>query len=383
MTGSVQIKNGKYYAVLRYRAETGYKYKWIATGLSVRGNKRRADELLHEYLNQYKDLDVDPVSKPLFTDYAMKWLANKKEQVREITWEAYESYLRTHIIPYFAPMNLTISDVTPKHINDFTQHLLTCERADHKKGGLSMRSVRKYKPVLNQIFDQAIIDGYISTNPVSAIKLPKVETEIKGTFLTAEEANKVLDAFRGKELQGLVYTTLYYGMRRSEVLGLKWDAIDFENNTIEIKHTVVKITTVVAADTTKNTSSRRVYPLLPEVKELLIEIRNRQSENKKTFGDRYYHSDYIFTWADGKPYAPDYVSKNFKNTLANNGIRPIRFHDLRHSTASILYDKGWQLKDIQEWLGHADIETTGNIYTHISKLRKEKVADDLSGTFTR
>lgn len=383
MTGSIQIKNGKYYAVLRYRAETGYKYKWIATGLSTRGNKRKAEEMLREYMDQYKDLDTDPIQQPLFTDYAIKWFENKKEQVRQVTWEAYESYLRTHIIPYFKPLQLTISDVTSKHINDFTQHLLTCKRSDHKDGGLSLRSVRKYKPVLNQIFNQAIVDGYISANPVSAIKLPKRENQIKGTFLTADEANKVLDAFRGKELQGLVYTTLYYGLRRSEVLGLKWDAVDFENNTLEIKHTVVKISTIVAEDTTKTTSSHRVYPLLPEIKELLIEIRNRQNENKKAFGDEYYRSDYIFTWADGRTYSPDYVTKNFKNTLANNGIKPIRFHDLRHSTASILYDKGWQLKDIQEWLGHADIETTGNIYTHISKLRKEKVADDLSGTFIR
>ena len=86
-------------------------------------------------------------------------------------------------------------------------------------------------------------------------------------------------------------------------------------------------------------------------------------------------------WADGTPYRPDYVTRAFGKVLEKKGLPHIRFHDIRHSTASILYDKGWDLKDIQEWLGHADIGTTGNIYTHISKLRKETIGKDLGSTF--
>lgn len=381
MTGSIQIKNGKYYAVLYYKTNTGCKYKWICTGLTTRGNKRKADELLQDYLQQYDYLEEKTKTMPFFVDYAQQWLENKKSSVRQITWEAYESYMRTHIIPYFKPLNLSIEDVTSKHINDFINSMLSCQKQGHQGKALSLRSVRKYIPVLNQIFNQAIVDGYITVNPLAAIKLPKADTETKGSFLTIDEANMLLEAFRGEELQALVYTTLYYGLRRSEALGLKWDAIDFHRDTLEIKHTIVKMKTVMAEDTTKTKASRRTYPLLPEVKELLLEIQKKQSDNKNLFGDSYHESDYVFTWSDGKPYSPDFVSKNFKNTLAKHGIKPIRFHDLRHSTASILYDKGWQLKDIQEWLGHADIDTTGNIYTHISNLRKEKIASGLDGTF--
>ena len=104
-------------------------------------------------------------------------------------------------------------------------------------------------------------------------------------------------------------------------------------------------------------------------------------QDKAIFGNCYTESDYIFRWSDGKPYRPDYVTRTFKKVLSQNGLPDMRFHDLRHSTASILYDKGWELKDIQEWLGHADISTTGNIYTHISKMRKEKIGQDLGSLF--
>ena len=212
--------------------------------------------------------------------------------------------------------------------------------------------------------------------------LPKQEKEEpKGKFMTAEEANQMLEAFRGHELQPLVYITLYYGLRRSEVLGLKWDAIDFDNNTIKIQHTVVKQSTIIAKDTTKSFSSRRTYPMLDEVREVLLSIREKQKQNREFFGDTYVESDYVFVWSDGKPYRPDYITRTFQKVLEKHGLPRLRFHDIRHSTASILYDKGWPLKDISEWIGHADLSTTGNIYTHITMLRKENVGKDLSSLF--
>ncbi|MBR1779439.1 MAG: tyrosine-type recombinase/integrase, partial [Clostridia bacterium] len=100
------------------------------------------------------------------------------------------------------------------------------------------------------------------------------------------------------------------------------------------------------------------------------------------FKKEYKKNNYVFTQKDGRPYQPNYVSIEFKKVLAKNNFPKMRFHDLRHSCASILYDKNWQLKDIQTWLGHSNIETTGNIYTHISKSRKEILAKDLENTFS-
>lgn len=99
------------------------------------------------------------------------------------------------------------------------------------------------------------------------------------------------------------------------------------------------------------------------------------------FGQGYVKSDYVFTWPNGRMIRPDYVTHRFQKVLENKGLTKMRFHDLRHSCASILYDKGWNVKDIQEWLRHADIETTMNIYTHISDQRKKILAKDLENTF--
>ena len=244
--------------------------------------------------------------------------------------------------------------------------------------------IKKHAPVLNQIFEAALIEELVLRNPVSVVPLPKQEKrEPVGKFMTAEEAGRMLEAFDGHELQALIYVTLYYGLRRSEVLGLKWDAVDFDPDTLKIQHTVVKQKTIIAKDSTKSMTSRRVYPLLKEVKKLLLELREKQKRDRIDFGSVYTETDYIFVWSDGMPYRPDYITRTFKKVLAQHGLPQMRFHDIRHSTASILYDNGWELKDIQQWLGHADIGTTGNIYTHLTRLRKENIGKDLEKVFRR
>jgi len=105
-------------------------------------------------------------------------------------------------------------------------------------------------------------------------------------------------------------------------------------------------------DGTKTNTSKRTFPLLADVREVLLKLKEKQNEYLKIFGNTYNKSDYVFKWQDGRLYQPDYVSKSFQRRLKRNGLKVIRFHDLRHSTASILYDKGWDLKDIQDWLGH-------------------------------
>jgi site-specific recombinase XerD len=112
----------------------------------------------------------------------------------------------------------------------------------------------------------------------------------------------------------------------------------------------------------------------------LLALKKQSEENAKLFGKEYQKSDYVFVWPDGKPFTPDYAWRSFKRVMRDNGMKEMRFHDLRHSTASILYDKGWHIKDIQEWLRHADIAVTGNIYTHITQSRKQALAKDMEDT---
>lgn len=383
MTGSLRERNGKYHVVLNFKDKGGkWKQKCISTGLEVRGNKKKAQKFLNDLLSKYGDTDFQKYKQILFTEYIKNRLDNWANHIDQITLEGYQSYVYKHILPYFEPLKLDLSQVKPKHILDYYNFKATRGRLDGKPGGISPSSLRKHSFIINKVLNQAYIEEFINRNPAANVPLPKMEKREKvGKFLEVGEAKKMLELFDGHILKPLILVTLYYGLRRSEVLGLKWDAINFKDETLAIKHTVVKNITTVAKDKTKNFSSKRRYKLLPEIKEILIDLKNAQKTNKRNFGSEYTESDYVFTWPDGRPISPDYVSHGFKKVIKKNNFPYMRFHDLRHSCASILYDKGWKEKDIQEWLGHSDIGTTMEIYTHISNSRKNILAKDLEGTF--
>ena len=384
MTGSLHERYGTYYAVLSYKDKNKkYKTKWVPTGYEIKGNKTKAKAKLDEFKEQYRYLEYNEAddSKILFTDAIKQWLDSKKNKIERSTYEGYLNYAESHIIPYFEPKKLNLQDITPKHIRDYYEDKFKNGRIDGK-GGLNVRSIRKHSIVLKQVFKEAVITEQITRNPATGVPFPTNEKpEFKGAFLTGEEANRMLQAFAEHELQAMVYVTLYYGLRRSEALGLRWSSVNFEKNTITIEHTVVKVLSIEYKDGTKSKTSMRTFPLLADVKDVLLELKKLQAENRRIFGNTYNESDYIFKWQDGRLYQPDFITRSFQRVLKRKGLKVIRFHDLRHSTASILYDMGWDLKDVQEWLGHADIETTGNIYTHISLQRKQASAKSLENTF--
>lgn len=303
------------------------------------------------------------------SEYFNSWVEYQRNFVQRSTYEALTVYFSKHINPYFAPY--TLQEITPMHIQQYVTYKLKDGRQDGKKGGLSLVSVRKHFSLLKQSLDQAVIYGYISVNPCAPVRLPRKRTTVakRTVMLTADEGQSVIDAFEGHPLHTAVILSLYYGLRRSEVLGLKWSAIDFDKNTLTINHTIVKNLTIEAKDSTKSETSERTYTMTPEVRKLLQEQRTKAS------------SEYINAWSDGRTYRPDYVTRGFQRVLKAHGLRKMRFHDLRHSTASILFDKGWQLEDVKNWLGHSDIETTSNIYLHYSKQRKVLLADSIGGMF--
>lgn len=304
-------------------------------------------------------------------DYFEEWLAVQKPCLARSTFEAYTVYFRKHIEPYFSPLD--VEDVKPMDVQKYVLGKLQGGRMDGKNGGLSPVSVKKHLSVLRQSLDDAVIFGYLPQNPCAAVRLPKRKSGLstRSVLLTVGEAQTVIDAFVGHPLRLAVVLSLYYGLRRSEVLGLKWSAVDFGRNTITINHTIVKNLTIEAKDTTKTETSARTFELLPEVKALLQEH----------YADRRSDVEYINTWEDGRVFRPDYVTRAFQRVLASHDLPKMRFHDLRHSTASILFDMGWGLEDVKNWLGHSDIETTSNIYLHYNRSRKVLLAERLSGTF--
>lgn len=170
----------------------------------------------------------------------------------------------------------------------------------------------------------------------------------------------------------------YYGLRRSEILGLKWSAIDFRKKTININHTVVRVKTTNAEDSTKTQSSKRTLNLFSTAEKCLQQIKQEQEYNKKFFKADYKNTEgYIFTWEDGSPYDPNYISCLFCKATKEFGRPEITLHKLRHSCASMLINKGWDIKKLQYWLGHTDTQTTLNIYAHFNRQRLNTSDNDL------
>lgn len=146
---------------------------------------------------------------------------------------------------------------------------------------------------------------------------------------------------------------------------------------------IAKVTQIVEKDKTKNKTSRRTFPLTPDVREMLLDLKRQEDENRRLFCSQYTENNYILKWDDGRPFAPDYVSHRFSRLLEIYEMPHIRFHELRHSCASFLLNTGFTLKDVQEWLGHSDIKMTANIYGHLDVGRKMGMAEKITATLSK
>ena len=379
MTGSLQIKKDKYYAVLNlYDANGKRRPKWISTGLPVKGNKKRAEAILRDLLKEYEQRESLVRSDALFSDYIRYWLRQVAGRVDAVTLQGYEVLAKSQILPYFDALGVKLTEVDRPTLQAYIDQKSASGRLDGK-GGLSPSSMRLHKNILRQTLAEAVTNNLLPTNPCDRVTLPQ-QQRFDSTFYTAEQMARLLDAIRDDALYPLVKLTAIYGLRRSELLGLKWDSVNFDAGTLTIRHTVVKVTEVVEKDKTKNATSHRTFPLVPEVREILLAAKASEESNRKLFGKDYTENGYIFKWEDGRPYSPDFVSHKFGKLLKRHGLPHIRFHELRHSCASLLIAQGFTLKDVQEWLGHSDIKMTANIYAHLDVSRKVSMADTLAGS---
>ncbi len=392
MTGSLQVKNNKYYIVLNIYENGKRKMKWIHTGLPVKGNKTKAQKMLRDMLYElehdsaekeaenHASQEPDRVPIP-FVEAVRKWYAAKTEDfehpIDEVTKQGYQVLMKRHIIPYFEAKGYMLSEITKDNLQAFINEKARNGRIDGK-GGLAPRSLKLIKNILNQTLLYCVAEGMIPGNPCQFVKLPAVE-RYEVHFYTKLQIDELLKKIRDEPLFPLIRLTALYGLRRSEALGLCWDCVNFESETILIRRTVSKVTTAVAKDKTKNTFSRRSFPMTPDVKELLQNLKAQQEKNKEFFGKSYTDSNYVFRWSDGRPFSPDYVTSKFRRLLIANNMPLIRFHDLRHSAASNLLSLGFSIKDVQEWLGHSNINTTANIYGHLDAKRKLGMAEALAG----
>ena len=304
--------------------------------------------------------------------YMNTWLQDvAKGSVRPRTYNSYAQLTRDHLNPSLGRHQL--SKLTPQHVQAMMN--------DKLASGLSPRTVQYMRAILRRALGQALKWGLVSRNVATLVDPPKPEHhDIQ--FLTPEQAKVFFQAVKGDRLEALYSVALTLGLRQSEALGLKWDDIDFMNRTLSIRRSLQRINRELVLTDVKTKRSRRVIPLPNSVATSLKEHRDRQSFERKAMAMAWVNvADLVFTTPGGRPLDARGIVTQFKRHLVTVGLPDMRWHDMRHSCASLMLAKGIDARTIMETLGHSQISTTMNTYSHVIPDLQRQAADRMDELF--
>ena len=382
---SVQSKKGRLYAVMQVKKDGTTKPVWRALGLPEGANKTKVNKAFREVVAQYEQEFWEeqerggrpPADIPVY-DYLVSYLKRVEPELQKNTIVSYRSMTNGKIRRYFQRRpQLTVGNLKPQDIQDFYQSLF----AD----GVVANTVIHYHALLRRAFQQAFKEERIDANPFDRVGRPK-KNKFHGENYTQEELLTLLHLARGDVIYPAILLAGAMGLRRSEALGVRWSRIDWEKRTVLLDTKIVEYREngkkkVEPVEEMKNKSSRRTLPLPDPVVEMLQVQKEHREVYRKMFQGSYnaQYLDYVCVNQLGELLRPSYVTDHFRELLEKYGLRHIRFHDLRHTFASLLINQDVPLINVSNFLGHSDLSTTANIYAHLDKASKQASAAVISG----
>lgn len=382
---SVQSKKGRLYAVMQVKKDGTTKPVWRALGLPEGANKTKVNKAFREVVAQYEQEFWEeqerggrpPADIPVY-DYLVSYLKQVEPELQKNTIVSYRSMTNGKIRRYFQRRpQLTVGNLKPQDIQDFYQSLF----AD----GVVANTVIHYHALLRRAFQQAFKEERIDANPFDRVGRPK-KNKFHGENYTQEELLTLLHLARGDVIYPAILLAGAMGLRRSEALGVRWSRIDWEKRTVLLDTKIVEYREngkkkVEPVEEMKNKSSRRTLPLPDPVVEMLQVQKEHREVYRKMFQGSYnaQYLDYVCVNQLGELLRPSYVTDHFRELLEKYGLRHIRFHDLRHTFASLLINQDVPLINVSNFLGHSDLSTTANIYAHLDKASKQASAAVISG----
>ena len=381
---SVQSKKGRLYAVMQVKKDGTTKPVWRALGLPEGANKTKVNKAFREVVAQYEQEFWEeqerggrpPADIPVY-DYLVSYLKRVEPELQKNTIVSYRSMTNGKIRRYFQRRpQLTVGNLKPQDIQDFYQSLF----AD----GVVANTVIHYHALLRRAFQQAFKEERIDANPFDRVGRPK-KNKFHGENYTQEELLTLLHLARGDVIYPAILLAGAMGLRRSEALGVRWSRIDWETKTVLLDTKIVEYREngkkkVEPVEEMKNKSSRRTLPLPDPVVEMLQVQKEHREVYRKMFQGSYnaQYLDYVCVNQLGELLRPSYVTDHFRELLEKYGLRHIRFHDLRHTFASLLINQDVPLINVSNFLGHSDLSTTANIYAHLDKASKQASAAVIS-----
>ncbi len=414
---NIYEKKGKLYVVISYKEDGVTKRKWLPTGLNANTKKKdqyavadkiAADFYKEKFLStlettaektetstentvtdkagtnnsasgeQVQKSKADTNSEYEFTNFVSKWFDSIKPTISVNTFKTYKSIVKA-TMAYFKDKNLYINTIKPLDIQEYYSML-------HEKG-LKGTTVKRYHVIIHKTLEYAVTNEIIPYNPSDRVERPKLK-RYEAAFYSKEELNKLFEVFKGDRMELVVYIGAYYGLRRCEILGLKWSAIDFEKKTLSVNGKLVSVyengkEKAVFESDLKTVATLRTLPLIPQIEKKLLEQKEKLENYKKLLGKQFDTANEEFICCDnfGKLITPEYTTIHFGYMVRTRGLRHLRFHDLRHSCASLLLANGVPMKAIQDWLGHASFNVTANYYSHLDYSSKLASAETISKIF--
>ncbi|MCI2056704.1 MAG: site-specific integrase [Oscillibacter sp.] len=389
VSGYLAKRGGYYHTVICAYVDGKRKPISRTTGLPIKNNERRARKILEERKREYDEQGLSGMltlesrqlgNTMLLSEYMEKELNRKKGNLAPTTFDGYMSQIRGRIRRYFDPREVTLGTLTPQLIEDFLDTI----RAD----GCGSSTQISYYQRMNSCLKHAVQKDQILRNPMEKVDRPKLQRH-PATYFTRDELFTILESVKKTPYYIPILIGAFYGFRRCEIIALQWSSIDFEHNTISVNYKAYKSrengeSRTVITDRLKTTATRRTLPLIPCVRDALLEHQAKQKEYAKSFRSAYNRdwSNFVCVTPTGDLIKPDTLTQQFGKLLKKIHLEKGHLHSVRHSNASLLVSSGMSMKHTQLWLGHANYSTTADIYAHLSTADMDEPASCISGLLT-
>ena len=338
-------------------------------------SKKAAQAALADALSAFQRGSYIAPSRQTLREFLEVWLEGVRSELALTAWTNYRDVIKLYVVPHLGSRRLT--ELSPLHLKAWQSKLLTS--GNSRGGPLSPRSVQRAHRVLHRALADATRWNLVNSNPASAVRSPKVPRKEMEVWSPAQAAT-FLKATADDRLHALWLVTLHTGMRRGEVAGLRWKDVDLTKATLTVsqQRTVAAHQVIVVEPKAK---SQRQLHLAPTTVAALQRHRQTQRLERLAAGPSWANSGYVFVDEAGEPYHPQRLREMFQKACNEIGVPAIRFHDLRHTMASLALQAGVHPKVVQEQLGHSGIEITMDIYSHVPQSMKQDAAERIAGLF--
>lgn len=345
------------------------KQQWI----SIKGTRKDAEKRLAELLHQMDNGAFIKPARTTMSEYLERWLNDYvKTNLSPRSAEGYEHIIRKHLMPALG--NITLTQLKTEHLQRYY--------ADKIAAGLSNLTVRHHHALLHKALSTAVGWGILSRNVADAMTTPRTQRQDMQTWDESEVIQFLREA-KASPYYALFHTALFTGMRRSELLALKWSDVDFILGQVSVSRSLHCLQgSKIIYSPTKTAKGRRAIALTPTSFVVLSEHRNKCTADRMLLNSRLSEEDLVFCHSDGTPYLPNSITHAWIKTVRKSGLKPVRLHDARHTHASIMLKQQVHPKIVQERLGHASISVTLDTYSHVAPGLQQAAAKSFDEAFT-